>query len=651
MASIARAVPKEPSGRPPPVSSNGLREELAGPLEEADTETREARTDERAAAVRDALRRHWGFESLRAHQGEAIDAALDHRDALIVLPTGGGKSLCYQLPPLVDGALTVVVSPLISLMKDQVDGLKSMGVPAGALHSGLEPDQRADVEAALERGELRLLFVAPERLFHTGLLETLKRLGVTRFAIDEAHCISHWGHDFRPDYRELATLRDRLPGACFHALTATATPRVQADIVERLALQDPVKLVGHFDRPNLVFRVIPMVDRLRQCREIVARHEGEAAIVYCLSRKDTEAVVEALSAAGIGCEAYHAGLEPEERRRIQEDFAAERLNVVVATVAFGMGIDRSNVRLVLHATMPKSVEHYQQEAGRAGRDGLEAECVLLYSPADAQRWEALIRSSAEEAQASAAVLETQLELLAHMRHFCSGLACRHRALVAYFGQNYEAENCGACDVCLGEGEEPADATTIAQKILSCVYRTGERFGAGHVVDVLRGADTQMIRRAGHDRVSTHGLLKEHGRKQLLAWLYQLMDQGLLERRDEQRPVLRLTPAARPVLRGERAARLRAPARAAKPTRADTDAWAGVDRALAERLRSLRKRLAAERGVPPFMLFDDNTLRALSRERPTTTVELQQVRGMGEKRVRELGPALLEAIQTHESSGT
>ncbi len=330
-------------------------------------------------AVAKAIQRYWGFDRLRPLQAEAIDAALAGRDSLVVLPTGGGKSLCYQVPAAVTGGTDVVISPLISLMKDQVDGLREGGYPAAALHTALDAAHRRQIEKELAEGKYRLLFVAPERAITPWFLEIVKHLNVRRFAIDEAHCISHWGHDFRPEYRQLATLREQFPHASLHAFTATATPRVRDDVVRQLGLRDPAVLVGSFDRPNLIYRVLPLVDTYAQSIEVIRRHPNEAVIVYCITRKDTENLAAVLKTNGIAAEAYHAGLDSSVRHRVQDAFAAEELNVVVATVAFGMGIDRSNVRCVLHTAMPKTIEHYQQETGRAGRDGLEAECVLLYS--------------------------------------------------------------------------------------------------------------------------------------------------------------------------------------------------------------------------------------------------------------------------------
>ena len=342
------------------------------------------------------VRRYWGFSELRPLQEQAIRAGLERRDSLVVMPTGGGKSLCYQVPPELEHRIDIVISPLIALMKDQVDGLRECGYPAAALYSGMPFDEVRAIEGQAAGGRYRLLFVAPERLLTPRFLQLIERMQVCAFALDEAHCISHWGHDFRPEYRQLAELKTRFPQASMHAYTATATERVRADIIEQLRLQDPSVLVGAFDRPNLVYRIIPRIDAEMQAWEVLRRHPGEAAIVYCLSRRDAESMAESLKERGLRAACYHAGMEADERRKTQDAFASEEIDVVAATVAFGMGIDRSDVRSVIHAAMPKSIEHYQQETGRAGRDGLEAECVLLYSAADAMRWEGLIEKSAAE---------------------------------------------------------------------------------------------------------------------------------------------------------------------------------------------------------------------------------------------------------------
>ena len=589
------------------------------------------------------VRRYWGYTELRPLQAEAIKAGLEQRDSLVVMPTGGGKSLCYQVPAAVAQRTDIVVSPLISLMKDQVDGLRECGYPAGALYSGMPPHALRETEEQFAADRYRLLFVAPERLLMPRFLQFAERVNVRAFSIDEAHCISHWGHDFRPEYRRLAEIKSRFPRASMHAYTATATERVRADIAAQLKLRNPAVLVGIFDRPNLVYRIVPRVDARAQVLETLQRHRGQAAIVYCISRKDTEAMASFLQANRLRAAFYHAGMEPDERRRTQDDFAAEALDVVAATVAFGMGIDRSDVRCVIHAAMPKSIEHYQQETGRAGRDGLEAECVLLYSAADVLRWESLMEKSAGDTDAAPEITAASRDLLDHMRRLCSGVHCRHRKLSEYFGQEYVKPNCEACDVCLNEVEGLADATVTAQKILSCVARAGERFGAEHVVDVLLGAQTERIRRWGHEELSTYGLMKGIARPTLTNIIYQLIDEGLLERTSDERPVLRLTAGSREVLRGNRTVRLLEPKTKVKKTRFDEKSWESVDTGLFEALRNLRRQLADERHVPAYVLFSDATLRVMARVRPGSASALLGIRGVGERKLADLGERFLEAI--------
>ena len=598
--------------------------------------------------ITSVLARWWGFDQLRPLQAEAIAAALDGHDSVVVMPTGGGKSLCYQLPPLVGEVTDVVVSPLVALMKDQVDALEAIGYPAAALHSQMSQEERSNVRDRLAAGELRLLFTAPERLVNSGLLDLLARVGVKRFAIDEAHCISQWGHDFRPEYRQLALLRDRFPAASVHAFTATATPRVRADIAAQLHLRSPRVLLGTFDRPNLCYRVVPRTDRIAQTLTTLGRHRGEASIVYCISRKETEQLATRLAAEGILAKPYHAGLDPTKRRRTQEAFARETIDVVVATVAFGMGIDRSDVRLVLHTSLPKSLEAYQQETGRAGRDGLAAECVLLYSSADVFSWESLVRKSAGESDLDPdeqeRLIAGQLEHLHAMRRYAQASRCRHAALSEYFGQTYGAEPCGACDVCLGETESLPDSTVMAQKLISCVARVGERFGVRHVCEVLRGAKTDGIVRHGHERLSTFGLLATIDQRTAENLVHQLLDQGLLARSPGDRPVVLLNALSWEVMRGQRPVVLLEPrAGRAKASKADADDWQGVDRDLFERLRSWRRRVAEARGKPAWTILDDKALRAIARDKPTSPAALLRVKGIGEKRLADFGDAILDLV--------
>jgi ATP-dependent DNA helicase RecQ len=624
--------------------------------------------------LQSVIARHWGFNSLRPLQDQAMRAVLEGRDSLVVLPTGGGKSLCYQAPAVVHGGTTVVISPLISLMKDQVDGLRACGVSAAQLDSSLSSSERSSIESALRRGKVNLLFVSPEKLVQSDLYRTLADLGVRTFAIDEAHCISHWGHDFRPEYRQLNLLRQHLPDAAIHAYTATATAQVRQDIITQLELRNPEVLVGNFDRPNLTYRVWPRHDVLKQVTDVLERHPGEAGIIYCMRRRDVDDLAAKLLHKGINARPYHAGLTPEERHATQEEFAAERCDVVVATIAFGMGIDRSNVRFVLHVAMPKSLEHYQQETGRAGRDGLEAECVLLYSGGDVASMSAMIKKSAEEAE-DRSFLPGVLKHLEDMDRFARGAVCRHKALVEYFGQVYtppvlpdhNAEPhvgrianpsylehrslCNACDLCLGDSEEVPDAIVVAQKILSCVARVKECFGVGHVLAILRGKNTDNVRRRKHDKLTTFGLLGEHSDNDVRDWIYQLIGQEALAQVGDEYPLLKLTPASWEIMRGQRSVRLVRLVRrkkGEKPQRSllDVESMHGVDEELLDALVCLRKTLAAQRQVTPYIIFNDATLRELARTRPTTPEKMRLVYGVGEAKLRDFGPQFLQVINEH-----
>jgi ATP-dependent DNA helicase RecQ len=601
--------------------------------------------------LHEVIARHWGYGSLRPLQEPAMRAVLEGRDSLVVLPTGGGKSLCYQAPAVLQGNMTVVVSPLISLMKDQVDSLRACGVPAIQLDSSQSPAERFAYETDVRQGAVRLLFVSPERLVLTDLCKVLQEIGVRSFAIDEAHCISHWGHDFRPEYRQLNRLRELFPEASVHAYTATATERVRQDIIAQLGLREPKVLVGNFDRPNLTYRVMPLRDVLKQTLEVIDRHADEAGIIYCIRRQDVDDLSAALQGRGLKALPYHAGLAPEQRQANQNAFATEECDLVVATVAFGMGIDRSNLRFILHTGMPKSIEHYQQETGRAGRDGLEAECVLLYSGKDVLTWKYIMEKSAAEPGVDPSFLPAAMQHLNDMDRYCRGAVCRHKSLVQYFGQRYEGTSCGACDLCLGDTEEVADARVVAQKILSCVARVKERFGINHVVGVLRGEDTENIRKWRHDQLSTYGLLREHGKADVRDWIYQLIGQEVLVQTAENYPVLRLNPASWEVMKGQRSVRLVQPARRKKGERpekskADTTSWEGVDREMFDALRDLRHRFATERAVPPYIIFGDATLRELARVRPSSPERMRLVYGIGDAKLRDLGGPFLAVIDEH-----
>ena len=602
--------------------------------------------------LQDIVARYWGYSSLRPLQREAMDAVLAGRDSLVVLPTGAGKSLCFQAPAAARNGLAVVVSPLISLMKDQVDGLVANGVPAGLYNSALGAADKSQVIDGMRRGRYRLLYVSPERLVGEGgdgFVTLLSQCQVQSVAVDEAHCISQWGHDFRPEYRQLRRLRERLPGVSMHAYTATATASVRRDIVEQLGLRDPIELVGSFDRPNLVYRVLPRAGFKKQLLEVIARHRGEAGIVYCLSRREVDELAEWLSHEGTPALPYHAGLSDREREDNQDAFISERVQVVVATVAFGMGIDRSNVRFVVHAGAPRSLEHYQQEAGRAGRDGLEADCTLFYSTADFVRWKTMLESNGE-------LTEQTRALLRQMERYATATGCRHRHVAEYFGDRYTDSTCEACDVCLGELEQAHAPVTVARQVLSCVARVGQRFGATHVANVLRGHPSEQVVARGHDTLSTYGLLKGAPAAEVRGYIEQLTGFGLLASTDDAYPVLFLTPLGVDVLKDESKGagltlvRQKAPDRkVGRPSaRVEAEAWRDVDRGLFEQLRDVRLQVARARGVPPYVVFHDATLREMARLKPTSASGLLTVKGVGTRKAEDLGEVFLEAIRRFES---
>jgi ATP-dependent DNA helicase RecQ len=597
-----------------------------------------------------AVSRYWGYTTFRPLQQDAMQAVLSGRDSIVVLPTGGGKSLCFQAPAVVRPGVAVVVSPLISLMKDQVDTLVGNGVPAALFNSTLSPSEKAEVIAGLRQGRYKLLYVSPERLVGEGsdaFLSLLSSIAVSFIAIDEAHCISQWGHDFRPEYRQLGRLKQLLPGIGVHAYTATATWRVRRDIAAQLGLQSPQELVGSFDRANLVYRTIPRASLKKQLMDVLGRHTREAGIVYCTSRREVDALAAWLTETGHAALPYHAGLSDDERSRHQDAFLSERVDIIVATVAFGMGIDRSDVRFVVHAGSPRSLEHYQQESGRAGRDGLEAECLLIYSPADFMRWRAMLEENGELNDASRT-------LLRHMERYASSVGCRHRHLAEYFGDRYDKETCGACDVCLNELEAAADPVVLARKILSCVARVGQRFGATHVSSVLRGQASEQVVARGHDRLSTFGLLPSASIAEIRGYIEQLTGAGLLQQSDGVYPILALTRKGLELLKNADSmpalalARQRPPRRdAPRPqSRIEAESWQNVDRDLFERLRAVRLEVARSRGVPPYVIFHDATLREMARIRPTSIDALLTVKGVGARKADDLGGVFLEAIRAH-----
>ena len=569
------------------------------------------------------MARYWGYREYRPLQREAMLSALSDRDSVVVLPTGGGKSLCFQVPAAVRDGIAIVVSPLISLMKDQVDALESCGLPAACLNSSLVEYERREILQRIKRGELKLLYVAPERLVTRPFMDYLATIPISFIAVDEAHCISDWGHDFRPEYREIARLREAFPQLALHAYTATATGRVRRDIIAQLQLRDPEVLVGSFDRPNLVYRVELRTDLERQVRRVIDRHKGESGIVYCITRKQVDQLSAALGRAGCRARPYHAGLSDEDRRRGQDAFIKEEVEIIVATVAFGMGIDKSNVRYVIHGGIPKSLEHYQQESGRAGRDGAPAECVLLYSMADLYTWRHIFKSMEPD------VREVASRMLSRMADYCTGTACRHRAIVEYFGQKLPGGACGACDICLGETAHIKDSKRLAEHIVRTVVDRGEKQRSQTIVEHLVDTATDLL--AGHTQQAVR------------QWVEQLVGQEYLAR-DGAFGVLKVTPRGHALLAGKETARLSEPPRREKKrTTTATEGLSDTEKDLFEVLRAVRLGLAREKKAPPFVIFSDATLRDMARKKPTTRAEFMEVSGVGTKKCNDYGRIFNKAI--------
>jgi ATP-dependent DNA helicase RecQ len=593
--------------------------------------------------LRSALKRYFGFASFRPLQEEIIRDSLAGKDVFAVLPTGGGKSLCFQLPALVRPGLTVVVSPLIALMKDQVDALQAAGVSATFLNSSLAAGESRPRLRGLHNGEFRLLYVAPERLMLSGFLEDLERWNVGLFAIDEAHCISEWGHDFRPEYRQLAALRGRFANAPVMALTATATERVRRDVVAQLHLRSPGCYVASFNRPNLTYRVAGKAGAYEQIRVFASARPRDCGIIYCQARKTAEALAAKLNADGVRAAPYHAGMESAERTRNQESFLRDEVRVVCATIAFGMGINKPNVRFVIHYDLPKNIESYYQETGRAGRDGLPSECLLLFSPADRVKYGRFIDEKPDPRERE--IARAQLE---QMVHYAECATCRRAYLLNYFGEMFGVENCGGCDNCLAP-RETWDGTLAAQKFLSCVYRIREKSGFGvgiqHVVEVLCGADTEKVRKWQHQTLSTYGIGQEHSRGEWAAIGRELVRLGCLRQNADRFNIVELTPEGRAALKARRKIILTRPVAAPEPALRRAGEI-GCDEALFEKLRQLRKQQADARAVPPYIIFSDVALRQMARFYPQTDADFARISGVGEKKLREFGGVFMAEINEH-----
>ncbi len=589
----------------------------------------------------DTLQQVFGFQAFRPFQAEVIEQLIAGRDAFVLMPTGGGKSLCYQIPALHRPGVAIVVSPLISLMKDQVDALQANGAHAACYNSALSAAEAGQVLSRLHEGRLDLLYVAPERLLNEDFLARLKTLKPALFAIDEAHCVSQWGHDFRPEYVQLGRLRELFPEVPMIALTATAEMQTRLDILHRLRLSSPYQVIAGFDRPNIRYTVVDKAKPYLQLSAFLDQHGDEAGIVYCLSRKRVEDVADRLRRDGSRAEAYHAGLTAEERQRVQDAFQRDDVDIVVATVAFGMGIDKPNVRFVVHYDLPKNIESYYQETGRAGRDGLPAEALLLFGYADIALNRGLIEKGGNPNQK-----RIEIHKLNAMVAYAESGTCRRRVLLGYFGENQE-QDCGNCDICLHPPQR-IDATEDARKALSCVYRLGQCFGIGHTIDVLRGAKTQRLLDLRHDGLSTYGIGRERSQEHWRHLLQQLIHHGYLEQDIANYSVLKLTEAARPLLRGEAELTISKPRNKPERKKRPERKIVGLeyDPELFNRLRALRKRIADRNGVPPYVVFGDASLAEMAATLPTNKEELLQVNGVGQTKLQRYGSAFMEEIITY-----
>ena len=595
------------------------------------------------------LKRYWGYTEFRPWQEETILAVLDNRDSLTVLPTGGGKSLCFQLPALLSEGMAVVISPLISLMKDQVDSLKEMGVMAEYLNSSQTAQEQKSVVERILHGRIKLLYISPERLQGNWTLNLLKSIEISFFVIDEAHCISHWGHDFRDDYRNLDIIKKEFKGIAIHAFTATATKEVQRDILAQLRMENPLINIASVDRANLTYRLEARSEIIPQITEVLKKYSREAGIIYCLRRDDVDSISERLNALGFRNLPYHAGLSDEMRHEYQEQFISEKVNIIVATIAFGMGIDRPDIRFVIHAAMPKSIEHYHQETGRAGRDGLPAYCYMFYGGGDFRIWSFFLEKSPNN--------EVMRDKLKIIYNFCTQPQCRHKVFVNYFGQRYDKTSCGACDYCLGEVDTVSDSLGISRNILSCVkgvrYGDGRGFGAGYIANVLKGSLTEQISGWHHQRLPVFGAMAGESVSFIRYMIEQLLGQGFLEREGEF-STLSVTDSGRQVMAGELVPVLAKPLIAKKKKEIaqkqkglKEKEWVDIDQGLFELLRQKRAELAQAAGVPAYVIFGDKSLKDMAAKTPLTCEAFSEVFGVGEHKLKLYAEIFLGVIRNYQ----
>jgi len=592
------------------------------------------------SALLDALKTVFGFQAFRPNQESIIKAIMHMRDVFAVMPTGGGKSLCYQLPAKLMEGTAIVISPLISLMKDQVDAALENGIPAAFINSSMTTQGISNVYRKLRYGKVTLLYIAPERFTTQHFLETLKTVSISLFAIDEAHCISEWGHDFRPDYLGLSLIPEVFPDVPISAFTATATMKVQNDIIKRLGLRNPHVVRASFNRQNLIYQVKPKSKLEPQILEFLRDHESESGIIYRTTRDSVMETFEFLVSRGISALPYHAGLSSEERCKNQEAFSRDEVAVIVATIAFGMGIDKSNVRFVIHADLPKNVESYYQETGRAGRDGEPAYCLLLFSRGDIPKIRYFIEQITDDHESAVAT-----EKLNQTVRYASHNVCRRRQLLGYFGEDYPDDNCGACDICSGSAEQ-IDITTDAQIVMSAMSRTQQRFGSGHIIDIVTGADTRRIRELKHNDIKTYGVGKHRDKKFWRSLIDELLAQGIVVQDGDQYPVLKLAPKGSAILYGKvKAYALRGVEPKTKVHKQEGRAFES-DGALFERLRRMRKKIADEQYVPPYVIFSDRTLHEMCRYIPRTLSEMRGITGVGDTKLERYGSIIIEEIEKY-----